>query len=162
MMSNELTPIEQETITQPAPIHEITRDELPPLLPQQMIMLNYIIDGDNYSDAYRKAGYKSNYPKQASFDMINRNPLKAWLDYYYKEMAKKITPEYITLRLQQIMDMATNSNNPVTFNPETAIKAVQEINKMQGNHKQQAIQINNLNASIDDLRKAKSEYIKEY
>lgn len=161
MNSNELIPIEPIPVNiEPDKPKELTLEDLPLLLPQQQAMFNHIIDGDNYTDAYRKAGYKSDYPRQASFVLVTRNPLKAHLDYFYQQMAKRITPEYITARLNDIVDMTTNTNNSLGFNPETAIKAMQEVNKMQGNHKQ-TLQVNNIHASIEDIRKAKQEYIKD-
>lgn len=136
-------------------------DELPKLLPQQMAMLNYIYEGDNYIDAYRKAGYKAIHAMQSAFCLINRNPLKAHLENYYRLIAKAITPEYITSRLNDIVNLTTNINTPAGFNPDTAIKAMQEINKMMGNHKQHAIHINNVHATVEDIRNAKREYLKD-
>jgi phage terminase small subunit len=157
MTENELI----ATSETPQPEKQLTYEDLPPLLPQQLTMLNAIMDGDNYTDAYRKAGYKSEHAKQAAFVLVNRDPLKAHLDYFYTMLAKQITPEWITERLTKITEMTMDANNPLTRNPDTTIKAIAELNKMQGNYAQQTVQVNNVHASIDDVRNAINSYKKE-
>lgn len=163
MSDNELITIEPETIKQviDAP-KELSFDDLPPLLPQQQRMLNAIIGGDNYTDAYRKAGYSSvEYADRSAWLMISKNPLKAWLEYYSATMSKICTPEYIVSKLNRICDQATNNNENGFTNPDIAIKALAEINKMRGNYAQQVLQVNNINASVQDIRQARQQYKKD-
>lgn len=158
MMTQELVPAEStEPQLQDKPI-KYTLETLPELLPQQQLMLDAILSGDNYTDAYRKAGYKSQYAKQAALVLISRNPLKAHLDYFFSEMAKTITPEYIVNKLVLLTDRAMDVNSENPINTEIAIKAIQEINKMRGNYAQTITQVNNVHASLDDIRNAKNEY----
>jgi phage terminase small subunit len=135
-----------------------SRETLPELLPQQQLMLHYIICGDNYTDAYKKAGYTClDHAKQAAWQLVTRNPLKAHIDYYFKELSKIITPEYIKARLQYISERALQDDRQL----ETGIKALAEINKMQGNYANNGQTNIQINTSIEDIRRAKSEYIKD-
>jgi phage terminase small subunit len=154
MNTQELIPVNPRTELQ------IAYEQLPPLLPQQALMLNYILDGDNYTEAYRKAGYTSQYAKQAATVLVSRNPLKAHLDYFFHEMAKIVTPEYLINKLVSITERAIDINSPFQ-NGELAIKAIAELNKMQGNYAQQTVNVNTISASIEDLRNARNEYKKE-
>jgi phage terminase small subunit len=153
MMTNEVIN-EQSIDIQPA----YTLETLPKLLPQQQLMLKYIIDGNNYTDAYKMAGYTSvDHADKAAWMLVTRNPLKAHLEYFRAELAKLCTRDYITNKLQQITDMAIA--NPQT--PETAIKALAELNKMQGNYANTNTTNIQINTSVEDIRRAKSEYIKD-
>lgn len=149
----------QELITQDKS-PEITLESLPSLLPQQALMLHYIIDGDNYTDAYRKAGYSSvEHAAKAAWMLVTRNPLKAHLEYYRAALAKMCTPDYLINKLNAIADTTTNKNeSPLAYNPEIAIKAIAEINKMMGNYAQTQAQVNHVHASIEDIRNARNEY----
>lgn len=146
----------------PQPI-QYTLETLPKLLPQQQLMLKYILEGNNYTDAYRMAGYTSEeHAGNAAWMLVTRNPLKAHLGYFRTELAKLVTPEYLITKLNNIADNATNGNNPMQHNADTAIKAIDVINKMQGNYaKNEGITINNINGSIDDIRNARNEYKKD-
>jgi hypothetical protein len=163
-----MTDIDNKEITnviddiKPAPI-QYTLETLPKLLPQQQIMLKHILDGNNYTDAYRLAGYSSeDHTGKAAWFLVTRNPLKAHLEYFRRELAKLITPEYLLTKLNTIADNATNVFNPLAINPDTAIKAIDVINKMQGNYaKNEGITINNLNTSLEDIRNARLEYKKD-
>lgn len=158
--NKEITTVTEDI--KPAPI-QYTLETLPKLLPQQQRMLSFILDGDNYTDAYRKAGYSSeDHTAKAAWFLVSRNPIKAHLEYFRAELAKMITPEYLLTKLNHIADNATNMNYPMSINPDTAIKAIDVINKMQGNYaKSEIITINNLNTSLDDIRNARSEYKKD-
>lgn len=138
---------------------EIRYEDLPHLLPQQALMLHYIIEGNNYTDSYRKAGYTSvEHAGKAAWYMITHNPLKAHLEYYGQQMAKICSPDYIVNKLNKISEMTLNEDN---FDPEIAIKALAEINKMRGNYASTHTQVNHLHASIEDVRNARKEYKKE-
>ena len=141
---------------------QLTLEQLPPLKPQQALMLHYIIEGSNYTEAYRKAGYSSvDHADKAAWHLVTRNPLKAHLEYFRCELAKMCTPDYLINKLNHIIDAVVNrDDSPLTYNPEVAIKAIAEINKMQGNYAQTQAQVNHLHASIDDIRNARDEYKK--
>lgn len=160
-MANDLIPLDQ-----PIPAKEITFDELPELLPQQRLMLNYILEGNNYTQSYRLAGYSSKeHAGKAAWHMISHHPLKAWLEYYSKAIAQQITPEWKASKLRQIIE---NSLQPTfegehisTYNPEIAIKAIAELNKMAGDYATTATQVNHVHASIEDIRNARLDYKKD-
>jgi len=139
----------------------LTLETLPKLLPQQQLMLNYILDGNNYTDAYRKAGYLSvDNASCCAWQMVIRDPLKSWLHYYQSEMAKMCTPQYLTNKLTYIAQQCANDET-VHKNGETAIKAIDVINKMQGNYAQTNTTNIQINTSIEDIRNAKQQYIKD-
>lgn len=146
-----------ESNTMPVNEPQYTFETLPDLLPQQQRMVNFILEGDNYIDAYRKAGYSSEYAKQAAHVLVTRNPIKAYLDYFSNELAKMITPATIKVRLQHIVDRALIDDKQL----ETGIKAIDIINKMQGNYAQTNQTNIQINTSIEDIRNAKAEYIKD-
>lgn len=145
---------------------EYTLETLPELLPQQARMLHFILEGDNYTDSYRKAGYSSvEFANRAAFYMISHNPLKAHLDYYSHQIAKQITPDWKVGKLRQVVENAlrrANDDEPNNYDGELAIKAIAELNKMAGDYAQTTTtQINNINGSIEDVRNARLEYKKD-
>ena len=142
---------------------ELTFDELPPLLPQQQRMLSFILQGDNYTQAYRKAGYTSDeYAGRAAFILVSRNPLKAHLEYFMRQAAKEITVHWKALKLRQIIENALQTPDEEEvisrYDGELAVKAIAELNKMQGDYAASVTQVNNIHASIQDVRNAKLEY----
>jgi len=153
-----------EVITQTegdiAPVEmQYTLETLPKLLPQQALMLNYILEGYNYTQAYLKAGYDcDSSPNTAAFILVHRNPIKAHLDYFMHHMAKRITPEYIKNKLNHIAEKCMEDS---TKHGETAIKAIDVINKMQGNYAQTNTTNIQINTSIEDIRNAKQQYVKD-
>lgn len=155
MQTTELIPVND--ISQ-----ELTLETLPPLMPQQRLMLNYILDGNDYTTAYRKAGYQSkDHADKAAHVLVTRNPLKAHLEYFSKELSKLITPEYIATKLNKIADNSINKDEPQFYNPEIAIKAYDQVNKIRGYYASTNVNVNTINASIEDLRNARNEYKKE-
>jgi len=153
MTTKELTPNNTPT--------EYTLETLPELLPQQAKMLEYIIQGDNYTDAYRKAGYICQAASQGAWQLATRNPLKAHIDYYLGKVSKTITKDWKQGKLKQLVDIATNTNNE-TINGDLAIKAIAELNKMQGDYAPDKLQVNSVNQSVEDVRNALKEYKSEY
>ena len=150
------TPIDEQAIIPVQVERQLTYDELPPLLPQQLKMLSYIIDGDNYTEAYRKAGYESvEHAGKAAFVLISRNPLKAHLEYFRREIAREVTPQWKISILRKIAESSTGQEK------EIAIKAIAELNKMQGDYAAQSVNVNTVTASIDDVRNAMTSYKKE-
>ncbi len=139
---------------------EMTEDQLPSLLPQQRIMLHYILEGNDYTTAYRKAGYNAAPENQdkAAYILVTRNPLKAHLGYFAKELSKLITPDWKAQKLAQIVNNSLNKDEPQLYDPEIAIKAIAELNKMSGDYAAQTSQVQHLHASIDDIRNARLEY----
>jgi hypothetical protein len=153
-MSNDITKSEDA---------EYTLETLPPLLPQQQAMLGFILNGDNYTDAYKKAGYRSvDHAQKAAFILVTRNPLKAHLEYFAQELSKLITPAYIANKLNAITEKVLDESNPLRFNPDTAIKALAEVNKMRGNYAPTNVNVQSVSASIEDIRRAREEYKKDY
>ena len=152
-----------EVIEQSAPdtIPQYTLETLPELLPQQARMLEYIMEGYNYTQAYKKAGYTdSEFSNRSAWNLVNRNPLKAHVDYFVHNLSKRITPEYIKGKLNQIAENCINPDSHLPDN-DTAIKALAEINKMQGNYAATQVNVAQVTTSIEDIRRAKSEYIKD-
>lgn len=145
----------------PTDDNEITEQDLPPLNTRQQAMLNYIIMGHSNTKAYLLAGYDSiDHAAKAAFELTNRPPLKTHLDYFRAKNSKAITKEWKAQKLQQIIDMALDPDNPLA-NPDYAIKAMAELNKMQGDYPQQNISINNINTTLEDIRRVKAEYVKD-
>ncbi len=140
---------------------EYTLETLPPLTPQQATMLDYILQGYNYTQSYKMANYScTEWANSAAWQLVMRNPLKAHIDFYTRLMAKKITAEYIVGRLNSIAEQCMNPENAIK-NGDTAIKAIDVINKMQGNYAATNVQINSVNATVEDIRNARKEYIKD-
>lgn len=153
----------QPTEILPAEKKELTEADLPPLNTRQLAMLNYIMAGYNNSQAYIKAGYDSiNNAHKGAHQLTSSQPLKAHIDFYRQQLSKSITKEWKEEKLKQIVDMSIDPHNPLA-NPDVAIRAMAELNKMKGDYAPQApIQVHNLHASLDDIRQAKLDYIKEY
>jgi hypothetical protein len=153
-IDNELIPAKDN------PSQEMTLDQLPPLLPQQRLMLNYILEGSDYISAYRKAGYKAQeqYEDRSCHILVTRNPLKAHLEYFQKEISKLITPAYIANKLARIADKSTNDEEMHLYSPEIALKAYDQLNKMAGNYAATQVNVQTLTASVEDIRNARQEY----
>lgn len=156
-MTNELIPIEPEII--PDKPKQLSLEDLPPLNPQQAKMLNYILEGYSYTAAYKKANYTSEeYAANAAWTLVNRDPLKSHLCYFVEQNAKCFTPAYKLKVLNKIIENATNPDSDC-HDYDAAIKAIDIMNKMAGDYASTTnIQVNNINASLDDIRNAKSEY----
>jgi hypothetical protein len=161
-LNGELIPApETTTATTEATEIEYTLETLPDLLPQQRLMLDNILNGDNFTEAYRKAGYTSQYAKQAAFVLISRNPLKAHLDYFFGQLSKYVSKDYIICKLAMMTDRALDSNNDISEYGDIAIKAIQELNKIKGNYAATNVNVNSTQQSINDIRNVSLEYKKE-
>ena len=156
-MSNDLIPFNDN------PIAPIQADEnvLPPLNDRQSAMLNHIIAGASYVQAYLKAGYTSEFPDKAAWDVINKSPIKLYLGEYRKTIAQSITPDYVVNKLNQIADNATDINKPAQYNPDNAIKALDMVAKIGGYYAAQRVDLHTINATIEDIRNARAEYKQE-
>ena len=140
---------------------EYTIDTLPELSPQQALMLDYILQGYNYTTAYRMAKYTdSEWSSRSAYLMINRNPLKAHIEFFINGMAKRCTPEYKINFLNRIAEQCTNPENAIK-NADSAIKAIDLMAKIQGHHAQTGNTNIQINTSIEDIRNAKQQYIKD-
>ncbi len=157
-MSNELFP--QDTIN--PSILDITDEHLPELNIRQQSMLNYIMAGYNATQAYRKAGYDSvDHADRAAWQVINSYPMKQYIENYRKALSKMITPEYIVDRVNFIVNRSLDDSNPLQFNPEMALKAIDTLNKMAGYYAAQNVNVSTVSASIEDVRNARQEYKKD-
>lgn len=136
---------------------ELRYEDLPPLNPQQEKMLSCILEGSNYTDAYRAAGYSSiEHAGKSAFCIVHRSPMKEHLEYYRTKTAQIMTKEWVAERLMHIVQMAIMKER---F--DSAIRALEEVNKMGGNYAAQKIDINNTQRSIEDIRNARLEYKKD-
>lgn len=136
---------------------ELRYEDLPPLNPQQEIMLSTILGGSNYTDAYKAAGYSSiDYPDRAAHVLVHRSPLKDHLEYFRAKAARSMTKEWVADQLMNIVNLATKKERY-----DSAIRALEEVNKMGGNYAAQKIDINNTQRSIEDIRNARLEYKKD-
>lgn len=162
-MTDEITNLTTELI--PIPTinpNDLPDESLPELLPQQQSMLNYIMAGKNYTEAYRLAGYSSvKHADRGAMQIVTAWPMKQYIENYRKRMRELISPDYIAERLEQIALKSINEDRPELYNPEIALKAYAELNKMAGNYAQQTLHINNVNTSLQDIRQARAEYIKD-
>jgi len=157
MTTTETTTDSQAITPKPAEM-TYTFETLPKLLPQQQLMLRYILEGDNYTEAYRKAGYSSEeHAGKASWFLVSRNPLKAHLEYFRSELARLCTTDYMVSKLAQIADIALS--NPQYI--DSATKALDVMAKIQGKYNDKSQMNIQINTSVEDIRRAKSEYIKD-
>ena len=140
------------------------KPQLPSLnLRQQRFLQEYLKTG-NATQAYRDTNYgSSKYPDRASFGLINRSPLKEHIDYF-KEKSRVIDKDWILEKLELIIQKSLDpeTENRRT-NGETAIKALQELNKMGGHYA--PTQVDNrtvsVNADVEDIRNAMLIYKKD-
>lgn len=140
---------------------EYTLDTLPELSIQQGLMLDYILQGYNYTQAYRMAKYSADEHAHASaWNMVNRYPLKQHVDFYIQQMGKRCTVDYKLNLLNRIAENCIDPNN-VLKNGDTAIKAIDLMAKIQGHHAQTGNTNIQINTSIEDIRNAKQQYIKD-
>ena len=101
------------------------------------------------------AGYKStDYASKSAYILVTRNPLKAHLEFFAKELSKTITPDYIKIKLQQITDRAMQDVRTL----DSATKAIDVLNKMGGYYAPTNVNVQSVSASINDIRNARAEY----
>ena len=127
-------------------------DDLPPLTMRQQKMLNHFLQYGEATEAYRQSGYGGKYPNRSAFNLINRNPLKAHIEYYKKKTSEVLDATWIADRLKAIVLKNEFENG------DTAIKALSELNKMQGNYAPEKTQNVNMEADWIDVRNARLSY----
>lgn len=140
---------------------EYTLDTLPELSLQQSLMLNHILEGNSYTEAYRKAGYTATeHAHTAAWNLVIRNPLKAHMDFFMRELGKRCTVDYKLHLLNRIAEQCINPDN-VIKNGDTAIKAIDVMAKIQGHYAPANINVQSITTTIEDIRNARKEYVKD-
>lgn len=128
---------------------------------QQITFCEAYIAGEMASKAAQIAGYKS--PARAAQYLLSTNRIKRYIAKQQPRIQKlPVTVEYKTSKLQHIVEQAIPDDEPLTKHVDIGIKAIQELNKMQGHYSPTQVQQVTVEASIEDIRNAQKEYKKEY
>jgi hypothetical protein len=133
----------------------IDTSDLPPLKPRQLRFLNYLFAGESTPNAYKLAGYKKKRADTASYRLMTHPPVSIYVQLCRDKMKPIAT---YADRISALWDIASNCSNS-----DARIKAIAEINKMQGDYQPvQNINISvNTTATLEDIRHARLEY-KQY
>lgn len=134
---------------------DIDTSDLPDLKPRQIRFLNYYFAGKTRVEAYKLAGYKHKQADSAAWRLCNTDPVQKYIKLC-KEKMKPIATYADKVNL--LWEIANNSHEK-----DIAIKAISELNKMQGDIapiQTQSVHINT-NATLEDIRNARLEYKKE-
>lgn len=132
-----------------------TNPDLPFLTIRQNKMLRAYLEHGNATQAYKDAGYSSTkYADRNAHILVNRSPLKDHLEYFRAKSAVACDKDWITDRLKGIVARTEHDEY------DAAIKALSELNKMQGNYAPlESISKNlNVDAAIEDIRNARAQY----
>ena len=129
--------------------------DLPELTIRQQKMLKSYLKSGNATQAYRDAGYSSTKnPDKVAYNLMHRPPLQTHVEYYLAKAKTKVDKDWITERLEGIVKRTEHEEY------DSAIKAIAELNKMQGNYA--PIQTDNrsvsITQSIEDVRNARLQY----
>lgn len=135
----------------------INTDDLPQLKPRQIRFLNYLFSGKSTPDAYKLAGYKKKHADTASYRLMTTPPVSIYVQLCRDKMKPIATFADKVNRLWEI------ASDPL--NREIAIKAIAELNKMQGDiapTQTQSTMVNiSTTATLEDIRNARLEYKKD-
>lgn len=155
-MSQQLIPQDNQTLIP----KELTEQDLPPLVNlRQQNFLVYLISGYSLTNAYINAGYESElHAGKSAWQLANTSPIKDHLDWHRKQIANSINPEWILSRYAKLIDDSMNEDKPHLYDPEIAIKAMQELTKIKGMYAPTNFNVQTVSASIDDIRNAMLEY----
>ena len=141
---------------------EVQESDLPELNLRQSNFLMYLLSGCSLTNAYRNAGYDATkHAGTAAWQVANNCPVKNHIDFHRKQIAKRITPDFIIERYTKLIDDAMNEDKPHLYDPEIAVKALQELTKIKGIYAPTNVNVQTVTASIEDIRLARSEYSKE-
>lgn len=115
------------------------------LTKQQLAFCEAYLSGETPSNAARMAGYKS--VARAGSYLLQTKRIKDYLNKREKQIVDvPVTFEAKAAALKHVVDEAIPLNQPLTRNVETGIKAIQELNKMQGHYA--PTQSKNLNVNV--------------
>lgn len=130
----------------------IDTSDLPILKPRQRAFLNHLFNNQSTTEAYRLAGYKKKHADKAANRLIYSQPVATYI-----ELCRKKTQPIATYsdRINTLWEIASENSSG-----DVRIKAIAEINKMQGDYKPvESINISvNTTATLEDIRHARLEY----
>lgn len=135
---------------------KIDTSDLPPLKPRQRAFLNHLFNDKSVTDAYRLAGYKTKHAAKASHRLVNNPPIDI-----YVELCRKKTQPIATYaqKIEKLWEMVEKAPSDI------ALKAIAELNKMQGDiapTQTQSTMVNiSTTATLEDIRNARLEYKKD-
>ena len=126
---------------------------------QQQNFVKYYLESMNATQALIKAGYKGKHADSYASQLMSKPQIKALLSKTNELVQNQIkaTFEWKVQKLEQIIEQCLYSESK-----DTAIKAISELNKMQGHYAPEKRENLNVNTSLDNIRKVRDEYKKEY
>ncbi len=155
----------QELIQAPQNIPvEMNESDLPILSLRQSNFIVHLMAGDSLKNAYLNAGYDSEeHAGKAAWQLANNSPVKDHIEYHRRKLAQTITPEWIMDRYSKLINNSMDEDKPHLYDPDIAIKALQELTKIKGIYAPVNVNSNavTLTGSIEDCRNAMLEYKKD-
>ena len=133
---------------------------------QQAFVKEYIINGGNGTQAAISAGYSENCAQEIASENLSKPLIKAELEAHREDLQEsfKITAETKFNWLKEIVERSMQHEQVMDKDGPTgefkfaggdAIRAINEINKMDGGHAAEKLDINDTTDIAARLRKAK-------
>jgi phage terminase small subunit len=138
---------------------------------QQQNFVKLFIQTSNAKQSLIQAGFKCKHPDRYAHQLLKKPQIQELLEKTRSEVQKKteVTFEWKVQKLQEIIDRSLNqhlqdddgSGKKLVLS-DTAIKAIAELNKMQGHYAPEKRENLNVNTSLENIRRVRDEYKKEY
>ena len=127
------------------------------LTEQQLVFCEAYLAGETQTYSAVLAGYKS--PKRAGSSLLMCKRIITYLDKRQSQLSKvPITFEDKAERLMHVVSEAIPLNSELTKQVDTGIKAIAELNKMQGHYAPAQVQTVQVDATLEDIRNARQQY----
>lgn len=132
------------------------------LTEQQLAFCEAYLAGETQTYAATLAGYKS--PKRAGSSLLSCKRIIKYLDKREEQLSKvPLTFEYKMDKLNTIIErtIPDEISDDIKTDYKTGIAAIAEANKMSGHYAPTNVQQVNVDATLEDIRNARSIYKKD-
>jgi len=127
-------------------------------LKEQKFIEAYLLTG-NATKSIIEAGYNTNNPNQMSSSVINRPHVKEAIDKARSKVIEKTQINFQTV-LETLWDVIIKTKNE--GKDDICIKAINEMNKMLGNHAPEKHYNINENHEVKEIQEVRALYKKEF
>jgi hypothetical protein len=146
--------------TNDIPGYNPTQIQAKPLTDQQhSFVINYIKNGFNVKQAAIDAGYSEGFAHSGQvYNLLNSDKIQARLQAAHEASEYKIYATY-DWKIKRLVDLIEyHSRNPSTYDSPIVIKAIAELNKMQGDYQGHKLTSVTIDATRDALEHTKKQY----